>query len=147
MNSGVASRVTFFSVAGFDAVILPVEGRGVGIGADEAMVRDRHAVGVSAEIGQHGLGSCEGRLGIDHPFGFAERCAPVGKGIRVHQLVEIAEEGKLSGAVQCEQALREQPPQQLRQHPPCRKNPGLQATHRAPSDESPSPGKIMWMCG
>jgi hypothetical protein len=55
------------SIAALYAVILPSESHGVGIGTDEAVVGDRHPMGVSAEIGQHGLGATEGRFGIDHP--------------------------------------------------------------------------------
>ncbi len=53
------------AIAGFDAVILPAESDGLGIGADHAGVRDCHPVGVSAQVSQHGLGTAEGWLGID----------------------------------------------------------------------------------
>lgn len=43
-------------VTRLDAVILPAEGNGPGVGADQTVVRDRHAVRVAAEVGQHRLG-------------------------------------------------------------------------------------------
>jgi hypothetical protein len=55
------------AVARFDAVILPAEGDGLGIGADQTGVRDRHAVSISAQVGQHGLRPPKWRLGIDVP--------------------------------------------------------------------------------
>ena len=72
----VASRMTFLRSPILIAVVFPSERHGVGIGADEAAVRDRDTVGVSAEIGQHRLGPAEGWFGIDHPFGFAQRGQP-----------------------------------------------------------------------
>lgn len=80
----------FLPVAGFDAVILPAKGDGMGIGADQTRVGNGDAVRVAAEIGQHGLGFSEGRLGIDHPFGLSERGTSGGEGARVGQLGKIA---------------------------------------------------------
>ena len=53
------------------AVILPAEGHGIGIGADQASVRDRHPVGIAAQVGQHRLGATEGRFGVERPRRFA----------------------------------------------------------------------------
>ena len=47
-------------VATFDAVVFPAESHGIGISTHEAVVRDRDAVCVSAQIGQHGLRPAEG---------------------------------------------------------------------------------------
>lgn len=100
-----------------DAVVLPAKRHGPGLGADKAVVRDGDAVGVTAEIGQHRLGAAEGGLGIDHPFGFAERGQPGGKLGSVREPRQIAEEGEIPGAVQGEQPFKEQAPEQARQHP------------------------------
>jgi hypothetical protein len=97
------------SVAALNAVILPVERHGLGIGADEAAVRDCHPVRVSAAIGQNSFGAAEGWFGIDHPFGFAERGQPFGKGISVRKSGQITEEGKFSCSVQRDQPFNEQP--------------------------------------
>lgn len=45
----------FLPVTGLDAVILPPKRDSLGVGADQAVVRDRHAVCVSAQVGQHRL--------------------------------------------------------------------------------------------
>ena len=86
--------------AGFDAVIFPTEGHGMGIGTDQACVRNGDAVRVAAQIGQHSLGPSERWFGVDHPFGFAERGEPGGEGLRVGQFGQSAEEGQLTGPVQ-----------------------------------------------
>src|SRR5690606_21582690 len=48
-------------------IILVAERDAALVERDQPTVRDRHAVGVAREIGEHGLRSCERRLGIDHP--------------------------------------------------------------------------------
>lgn len=96
------------SVSAFDPVVLPSERYGIDVGADEALVRDRDTVRVSAEIGQYRFGAAEWRFGIDHPFGFAQRSQPSGKGISVHQPSQITKEGKLSGAMKRHQSLHKQ---------------------------------------
>jgi hypothetical protein len=105
------------AVAGFDAVILPTEGDGLGIGADQAVVRDRHPMGIAAQVSQHGLGAAKGRFGVNHPFGFAERGEPLREGIRLRQPSEIAEEGQLTGPVQIHQLFQKQASKQSRQNP------------------------------
>ena len=54
-------------VAALDPAVLPFEGDAPVIEPNEAAVRDRHAVGVAGEIGEHGFWSGERPLGVDHP--------------------------------------------------------------------------------
>ena len=61
------------SIAAFDPVVLPLESNGLVVECDQAAVGDGDAVGVAREIGQHCLGSAEGTLRIDDPFGFVQR--------------------------------------------------------------------------
>jgi hypothetical protein len=49
------------------AIILVAEGDAGLVERDQPPVRDRDAVGAAGQIGEHGLGASEGRLGIDHP--------------------------------------------------------------------------------
>jgi len=49
------------------SVVLPAEGDAIVLEADEAMVRDRDAVGVASQVVEDVFGSAEGRLGIDDP--------------------------------------------------------------------------------
>ena len=60
-------------VAAFDVVVLPFEGDVLLVEHDEPGVRDRDAVGVASEIGEDGLRSGERPLGVDDPFGAAQR--------------------------------------------------------------------------
>jgi len=48
-----------------NTIFLPAEGDALVVGSDEAAVRDRDAVGVAREIGEDGLRSGEGSLGVD----------------------------------------------------------------------------------
>ena len=54
-------------------IVLVREGHPVAIESDEAMIADRHAMGVSTEIPKDGGRPPEGRLGVDHPVGVEER--------------------------------------------------------------------------
>ena len=49
-------------VTTLDAIVFLSQCHGVGISADQTVVRDRLAVLVSAQIGQHSFGSPEGSL-------------------------------------------------------------------------------------
>ena len=70
------------------AVILVAEGDAGLVEARQPAVRDGDAMGVAREIGEHGLGPGEGRLGVDDPALLADRCevakegAPLGRGRR-----------------------------------------------------------------
>ncbi len=61
------------SLASLGAVVLPLEGDLLVVEGDETAVGDGDAVGVAGEIGEHGLGSGEGTLGVDHPVDLAQR--------------------------------------------------------------------------
>ena len=113
------------AVTAFDPVIFPTESHSVGIGADEAVVRDRDAVGIAAEISQYRLRPAKGRLGIYHPFGLAKRREPFGEGGGVGHSFVITEEGKLSRFVQSQQSFNEQAAKQARQHVYVQEEPGL----------------------
>ena len=55
------------SVTRFYAIVLLTERDSIVISADDAAVRDGHAVCVTTEISQHRLGTTEGRFGIHCP--------------------------------------------------------------------------------
>jgi hypothetical protein len=57
----------FEPVAAFDPVVLPFEGDPRLVERDEPGVRDGDAMGVAGEIGEDGLRSGEGSLGVDDP--------------------------------------------------------------------------------
>ena len=76
------------------------------------MIGDCDAVGVSAEISQHGLRPAEGRLGVHDPVGFAQWREMVREGIGVGQSGQFPEEGQLACLVQSDRTFEEQAPEQ-----------------------------------
>lgn len=77
------------------AIVLVTEGdRGI-VEADEAAVRYRNAVGVAGQIGEHGLGACERRLGINDPALLADRREVPQKRTPFGELRHAAEEDEL----------------------------------------------------
>src|SRR5215472_5136840 len=62
------------AVGPVDAVVLPPEGDGIGVGGDQSAVGDGDAMGVAREIAQDLLRPGERLLGVDHPFSPAQRC-------------------------------------------------------------------------
>ena len=81
------------------AVILPAEADGAVHDVQDAVVGDRDAVGVAAEVVEHTGGAVEGRLGVDDPFGPAQGPQVAVEGGR------LGERGK--GAVEAQAAVAE----------------------------------------
>jgi len=54
-------------------VVFPSEAYAVTVEAEQALVADRDAVGIAAEIPQHVHRITEGRLGIDYPVVLEQR--------------------------------------------------------------------------
>ena len=65
---GGVERHGLEAVAAFDPVVLPLEGDARLVERDEPGVGDRDAMRVAGEIGEDGLRSGEGPLGVDHPL-------------------------------------------------------------------------------
>ena len=112
-------------VTPFDTVILPTEGDGLCIRADQACIRDRDPMGVPTEVGQNRFRPSEGRLGVHHPFDLVERGEPRCEVINTGQTSQVAKEGELCCPVQSEQAFDEETTEQPRQHPQMHEEPRL----------------------
>jgi hypothetical protein len=56
------------------------------------------------------LRAAEGRLGVDHPFGFTARRKPGGEAILLGQPFEITVEGRFRGAVKAITRKFSEPP-------------------------------------
>ena len=69
----------------FAAVILPFKGNGVTIKAQQAVITDRHPVGVAGQVSQYRLGSGKGTLGIHDPVGLLLFHDPLCK---VHRMLQ-----------------------------------------------------------
>src|SRR5437763_14386342 len=75
-----------------DALVLPPEGDGIGVGGDQSAVGDGDAMGVAREIAQDLLRPCERLLGVDHPFSPAQRCQEAFERSFVGERSMVAEE-------------------------------------------------------
>ena len=87
-----AERYAFVSIAALDAIVLPLEGDILLIEGDQAAVGDGNAVGIARQIGQHRLGATERPLGVDDPFGLAQRREISREGLRLDEMAVVAEE-------------------------------------------------------
>ena len=77
-------------------VVPPVEAHLAILEGDEPRVGDGDAVRVAGEIFQNLLRSAEGRLGINHPFGFFQLFGKALKCAGLFQVCAVAEKGELS---------------------------------------------------
>ena len=81
------------------------------------MIGDGDAVGVARQVGQHGVRSAERLLGIDHPFGLAQRCQIRLEGLDVIKVGVDAEKLEAAGLVGGAELGQEQSPEQARETP------------------------------
>src|SRR6266478_6072165 len=84
-------------VASLGPVVFPFEGDAGLVEGDEAGIGDGDAMGVAGEIGEHRLGAAERALGIDNPFGLAERRQIFGEGFVLGERRMIGEETQAPG--------------------------------------------------
>ena len=73
-------------------------------------------MGIARQIGQHSLWPAEWTLGIDHPFGSAQRGQIGRERLRIGESSKIAEELQVFGLVSGEKLLQEQSAEQAREH-------------------------------
>ncbi len=103
-------------VRSFDPIVLPFEGDALVVERNETRIRDGDAVGVAGEIGEDGLRSGERPLGVDDPFGSAQRRERGFEGRFVGERGEVAEAGEAAGGMQGCEAVKEEPAEETRQH-------------------------------
>ena len=146
MNSAVECH-DLLAIATFGAIVLPSEADAGAVAGDQPAVGDGDAVGVARQIGQHGPWPAERALGVDDPFGSAQRSQISRERLHVGEGGMIAEELQAPRMVCRHQLLQEQPSEQAGEYADGRKKPGRHATQRSPSSEMPPPGTIMCTCG
>ena len=83
---------------------------------DEPGIGDGDAMGVTREVGENGLGSGEGSLGVDDPLGPARSREDGVEGALVGEQSEIAEEREAASLVQGGDAFEKQATKEARQH-------------------------------
>ena len=76
--------------------VSPAESDLVALEGYQAVIGDRHAVGVAAEITESVLGTPEGRLAIDHPVLPEQWAEERSESLRFRQKLEIPVEGELA---------------------------------------------------
>ena len=94
-------------------LVFPFEGDALVGARDQAAVGDGNAVGLTAEIGEHRLGSGEGALGIDHPIDVAQRAEIIGEVSGIGKMAMSAEELQVSGLMGGDELLQKHPAEQL----------------------------------
>ena len=81
------------------AVILAAEGDAALIVGDQAAVGDGDPVGVAGKIAEDCGGSCEGALGVDDPFDFAEWKEPLAEARGIGELGMLAKETEFAATM------------------------------------------------
>ena len=99
-----------------DPIVLDLKRHRLAIGRDQTPVRDRHAVRVARQIGEHRLGPGERALGVDVPARPLERRQIGGERLHVDERGVRAVERQPAGGVCGHEPLDHQPAEQLRQH-------------------------------
>src|SRR5580658_9140188 len=90
---GFVARTSVF------AVVLPTEGDAASIQGQKPRVGDRHAMGVTRQIGENLLRTCERALRIDDPLTLTEGAKPVRERIGVGQIDVLAKELELASTM------------------------------------------------
>ena len=76
--------------------VSPAEGNLVALQGDQAVIGDRHAVGVAAEITENVFGTTEGRLAVDHPVLPEEGAEERSESLLFRQKLEFPVEAELA---------------------------------------------------
>ena len=76
--------------------VSPAEGNLVALQGDQAVIGDRHAVGVAAEITENVFWTPEGRLAVDHPVVTEEGAEERSESLRLRQKLEVPVEAQLA---------------------------------------------------
>jgi hypothetical protein len=76
--------------------VSPAEGDLVPREGDQAVIGDRHAVGIAAEITENVFGATEGRLAVDHPVLTEERAEERSESLRFREKLEVPVEAQLT---------------------------------------------------
>ena len=105
--------VTGLSVA---PVIFPFEADTVPIEGDEAGIGDGDAMGIAGEIGEHGIGTGEGRFGIHKPIHTAKRFEKLAERIPLLERGVRTKELQRAFGVGGGKPFAHEPPEQSREH-------------------------------
>jgi hypothetical protein len=76
--------------------VSPAEGNLSALEGDEAVIGDRHAVGIAAEVTENMFGTTEGRLAVDHPVLTEERTEKSSESLGFREKLEVPVEAQLT---------------------------------------------------
>ena len=102
----------FVSESLFGPVIFVLESDAVLILGYQSGVGDSDAVGIAGEVGQYRLGSLERWFGVEVPLEFAQGLDELSEGMRVSEVLMLAEELQLSRLVGAGELFEEQAAEQ-----------------------------------
>jgi len=105
-------RHGFVTIRPFGTIVLPLEGDTAFIAGHEPAVADGDPMGVASEVSEHGFGSGERSLGIDHPVDGAQWRQIVGEVLGLSEVLVRAEELQMTSVVRGAELFQEQTPKQ-----------------------------------
>jgi hypothetical protein len=83
---------------------------------DQAVIGDRHAMGIAGEIVKHLFGPAERRLRVHHPFRFRGRSEIGSEGVGIAQGFELRVEVQFTGMEGTPQLFEEESPKEPGEH-------------------------------
>src|SRR5271154_1301107 len=104
-------------------------------------------MGIAAEIGEHLLGSAEGRLGVDDQSRRRNASSRLAKAAGCPSLARSPQKTRLSVSKALRSPARNRRRKRRDRTRTGRKKPFLQATQRLPSTEGPPPDTTQWTWG
>ena len=118
---------------------------------DETVIGNRNAMGVSAEIAQHLLGTAERRLAVDHPSRRMKLTDQAPKQSGLSQAAKLAVKPKLSGSVSLLERLKKLAAEDFAESPFGKKEPitsrtypvGMVARKTTGSDDAVNVGMML----
>ena len=112
---GNGERHRLLAIAPLAPVILPFERNGAVSERDQPAVGDGDAMGVARQIGQNGRGAAEWSLGIDDPFGLAQRREKRRECVARREIGVASNELQLAGVEGCQEFFEEETAEQPRE--------------------------------
>ena len=98
------------------AIVSPREGDAVVIDREEPVIGDRNPMCVPSQVSENMLRTGKRSLGVDQPFGAAQRCKDRIERRTIAEVLQITEEAQLVGTKSSLQLLQKQAAVETRQH-------------------------------
>ena len=129
------------------AIVFPSEADPAVVDVTQAIVGNGDAMGISPDVFEDLLRSCEGRLGKDDPLGSSQRSKILPERATISQGLQGGKEPQRPDVEGLLQVFQEQTTKEGESTRTGRKNAGRQEIHRPPSGERPPPVTTQCKCG